>query len=618
MAKTITLTQDLTDETADVYLYPNEDLSGCTALLYHGDSPNYPCINENKDVPDEDETYVYWNTPSTVFDLYNLPNKHNLGTINYVQVYTRAKSADDAQHVDGIYKIICSPDSVCTHVYKSDNIGLVTTYKNYFKVWTENPATDTTWTWDNINDLAIGEECSSPTIGVQTLYTTLRPNAAGTYAQLNISGCDANYKCVDEVNKDDDTTYVYSDSSAGYKDDSYNLENHTTETGTIKSVTVYAWIRRLKYTGSSYGAYLSMRIGGNSYYSNYFTPTSTSYTLYSWTKTTNPNGGGAWTWANVDSLEAGLKFALVPDDEQLRATQLYVIVEYEEDINPEIRTTQCYAKINYNPADKECKLNCPEHVSTSHTRNIKMMNMWNGNREVYDLNRSGKSMMLQGKEIDYRAESVFYFDGYDAGGEEWTNDPQKMVDGNLNTCAYENAAADVQLLTSNTCSEVSGTVPKKIEIRAYMKYDVAPPGIAILRPVFNAGDGSSFNIKSQITTSWAWTDWIDITNDVNAPTVWSWNDVSILDCDVEVNSPPIIGAKTSCARVEIRVTDSGQAKERIMCVRDMGINGADVEIDDFSFCAFNGKFKIRSFGWDKISEKPIVYKWYLELEYAEL
>jgi len=55
-----------------------------------------------------------------------------------------------------------------------------------------------------------------------------------------------------------------------------------------------------------------------------------------------------------------------------------------------------------------------------------------------------------------------------------------------------------------------------------------------------------------------------------------------------------------------------------MCVRDMGINGADVEIDDFSFCAFNGKFKIRSFGWDKISEKPIVYKWYLELEYAEL
>jgi len=40
----------------------------------------------------------------------------------------------------------------------------------------------------------------------------------------------------------------------------------------------------------------------------------------------------------------------------------------------------------------------PNEVSTDHSRNVKMLNFWNGDREVYDLERSGKSMILKGIE----------------------------------------------------------------------------------------------------------------------------------------------------------------------------------------------------------------------------
>ena len=42
----------------------------------------------------------------------------------------------------------------------------------------------------------------------------------------------------------------------------------------------------------------------------------------------------------------------------------------------------------------------PQEISTNHDRNINMINFWNGEREVYDVNRSGKSMVLTGEITD--------------------------------------------------------------------------------------------------------------------------------------------------------------------------------------------------------------------------
>ena len=462
MAKTITLTQDTPDFYADLYLYPDGDISSCTQLTAVGDNPNYLCVDEDREIPDDDETYVSWNTSPLGLDLYNLPNSSNLGTIQYIQVYTRTKSHLIPQHVDSVFKVVCSPDSVCTHVYKSDNQGLVTSYKKYYKVWTENPFTSAAWTWGNINTLAIGEECSSQTI-YQTMYLTLRPNAAGAFNQHfhkdGRVGNVNNYEEVDEISRDDDGSYIAATAVAS-PDDQYNVPNHTTETGTIKKVTVFAWCR--KYLAGGVQKEISIYVGGN-FYRGGWTWTANTYTLYSHTWANNPATGIAWTWNDIDNLQIGLH-----SNQGIYCTQIYAVVEYEESTNPEIRTTQCYVKVNYLSTEKVCNLNSPSEVGTNHARNIKMMNMWNGDRVVYSLNRSGKSLVLQG--VEYASSSA------------------------LETVV----------------------------------------------------------------------------------------------------------------------------KDRIECMKEMGKNGDDTILSGFSFCAFNGTYKIRSFGWDIIQEKPIVYKWFLELEDSEL
>ena len=239
------------------------------------------------------------------------------------------------------------------------------------------------------------------------------------------------------------------------------MDNHTTETGTISKIVLF-------YVAQSAGGETPqtckvrsrIRTGGIEYNGTENTLTF-PYQIYSDEWILNPDTSIAWTWDDIDALECGIDLyygtGFVP-----RCQQLYLVVHYTRQVEPEIRTTQCYAKVNSSPSDTVCELNFPEEVSTNHSRNVKMMNMWNGNREVYDLNRSGKSMLLTGKEI----------------------------------------------------------------------------GVA--------------------------------------------------------------------------------ATQRIKCVRNMGIVGTDIVIDDFSFDAFNGTYKIKSFGWDIISKSPTVYSWILELEDAEL
>jgi len=116
--------------------------------------------------------------------------------------------------------------------------------------------------------------------------------------------------------------------------------------------------------------------------------------IYTWTD--NPNTTNAWTWAEIDAMYLGL-YLHAGTKHYNRCTQVYVQVNYIADVEPEIRTTQMYAMVSYDVA-MTCTLTKPNEVSTDHSRNVKMLNFWNGDREVYDLERSGKSMILKGVE----------------------------------------------------------------------------------------------------------------------------------------------------------------------------------------------------------------------------
>lgn len=461
---TLTLTQEQIGK--NLYLYPNGDLSTCTEFYSVPVGLNYLCVDENYLTPDDDSTYVWWNTPPTALDLYEVQNHTTeAGPINYVQVYARAKSHENSQNIAGIYKIICSPDSTCSHVYRSDNINLTTGYTTYNHVWTENPLTAIAWTWADVDNLCIGAECSSPTTYGVVQSSVFRPNAVG-----NSNVCQRYTEWV-FIGAGNATNYTYVDDELGNtatnlrswdaveRQDTYNIPNSNpvSQAGIIDSVSIH-WKHRDSHTGVPDDAWVRpiVRKGGANYYGNWINNPTKILKAYSYKWTLDPSDAAAWTWADIDGMEIGFG-----SKDDAMTTHVYAIIKHRENVNPEIRTTQCYAKINYNTV-ATCDLQSPDWIGTSHTRNIKMLNFWNGTREVYDLNRSGKSMVLTGTEA---------FSG-------------------------------------------------------------------------------------------------------------------------------------ACAKV--------------VCARNIARNGSTVVITGFSLGYFNGSYKIRSFGWNKISEKPEHYKWIMELEDTEL
>jgi len=352
-------------------------------------------VDEDRHNPDDDLTYVYNDTDVQLFDIYGLPNVSLSGTINYVQVYGRAKSHSIAQASTGIYKLLISPDGACDDSYVSADIDLVTGYSTYVNTWTENPQTAAPFTLDDINAIGIGVKCNSPAAGVNETTFTIRPNANGDVIQLTTECANA-YQCVDEAVHDGFVTINYQ-SFVGIKYDLYELDDHTTETGTINKVIVYAYIRPVLSCPNCW-AKTVIKTHGTEYRGSQETEEHTSWNLISTTYTINPNTIAAWTWAEIDSLQAGIE--LYSDGVINTVTQVYVVVYYDAPVSPEIRTTQCYAKVNYTPDDIECTLHKPDKISTNHSRNVKMINFWSGNRVVYDLNRSGKSMVLTGTEYE--------------------------------------------------------------------------------------------------------------------------------------------------------------------------------------------------------------------------
>jgi len=147
----------------------------------------------------------------------------------------------------------------------------------------------------------------------------IRPNGTGTYSELTGSGCAANWQCVDEVISDGDATYVAS-TLGPWSTDTYELEN-TSVTGTIDSIVVFV---RLRNTGSGQIARTSIVVNGNLYSggNTNLNPYST-YTVISATYITNPQSAIAWTWTDINNLQAGIGIK-----DPSRCTQVWVEIYY--------------------------------------------------------------------------------------------------------------------------------------------------------------------------------------------------------------------------------------------------------------------------------------------------
>ena len=156
-----------------------------------------------------------------------------------------------------------------------------------------------------------------------TLY--LRPNGVGAETGLycNPSAGEANWQDVDE-DPPDVNTYV--GMLGGSSRDLYALQDHTTETGTINWIKVWARVLGSGWNVIKVSGYAARdgNSGGGAGYTNFNTQYST-----------NPDAGGAWTWAQLDALQGGVGLAGGKYDES-RCTQVFIEVDYTETPPPTV------------------------------------------------------------------------------------------------------------------------------------------------------------------------------------------------------------------------------------------------------------------------------------------
>ena len=151
----------------------------------------------------------------------------------------------------------------------------------------------------------------------------LRPNGPGAETKLTrYPGTgEANWQDVDDVTSDGDSTYVYRD--GGWEKDLYTLTD-VSGSGTISSVTVWARVRQMLPPQGT-NLRLRLRTGGTTYEGPELT-TGNSYADYSQTWAINPKTGVAWTWADINALEAGVKINEGGGGNNTRVTQVWVQV----------------------------------------------------------------------------------------------------------------------------------------------------------------------------------------------------------------------------------------------------------------------------------------------------
>jgi hypothetical protein len=153
---------------------------------------------------------------------------------------------------------------------------------------------------------------------------TLRPESDQTTGIPSSTG-GSHYTEVDEETADTNT-YVYDDSQGGaWKTDLYGLPNHTTEAGTINSVKIY-----IRCYGGHASDQCRTAIYSDSTQTNgtAHSPGAT-WTTYDETYTTNPADDQAWTWTDIDNLQAGVGlYSYNNKNSNARCTQVYVEVDY--------------------------------------------------------------------------------------------------------------------------------------------------------------------------------------------------------------------------------------------------------------------------------------------------
>jgi len=160
----------------------------------------------------------------------------------------------------------------------------------------------------------------------------LLPNATGDDSELpsQYPDSDEHWDKVDEMPADDGDTYVSTLSSKHWERDLYNLTDHIADEGTedtIRGVTVYFRFA----AGGNYDALAMAEIKthGEVFSGTTETQHGEDFVTMSYRWGGNPATAKAWTWEEVNALQAGVTMKGKGKDKPAICTQVYVVVAYE-------------------------------------------------------------------------------------------------------------------------------------------------------------------------------------------------------------------------------------------------------------------------------------------------
>lgn len=219
-------------DSKDIYLYPESNgcVNGCFPI---GDIPNWRCVDDLWDALEPETAYVFMEGASIVSELYTMQNHGAVtGTINYVKVYDKAKSDKYPPHINADYKIMISNNSVCSYYARSGNMPLCTGYGSFEYAWLENPWTSVDWTWDDIDNLQAGFECSSPSVVMSPFY--MLPTNDGD--RIDITNVTTGYEHWEAVKQSKPYAEVF-ESGAAWQYDLYKFIEPSNDPNTYSDAT---------------------------------------------------------------------------------------------------------------------------------------------------------------------------------------------------------------------------------------------------------------------------------------------------------------------------------------------------------------------------------------------
>jgi len=386
MGDTFNISQ--TPDSSNLIVYPaaNYDVN-----LTASSGNNYECVDEIWSSPNDNTDYVSHASDSVVSDWYScVSHTTESGTINYVRVVARAVSHEIEQSI-GSYYILINDGSTASK--SSDLAPIRTSYRKYYCTWNKTPS-GATWTWDDIDDMRIGIQCSSPSVTKSYTETiTVESEYNKSYA-FSTNGAATTGECVDDVPHDGDDTYITTYSTAAYIDFNMTDINPTYNVSSIDNVTAFNVARSTSNPGEDVKCRInSTEVGSLA------EDISNVFTTRSAVSLENPKTSTAWTRNDISDVSIGIGVWQNADSrDDVRITSIYGTVDYTIFDNPQVRTTQVYAVVNYTPAATSVSLSMPDSLSVSHSRNIGRFNFPDGDYEIADFGRGGKTLTISGVE----------------------------------------------------------------------------------------------------------------------------------------------------------------------------------------------------------------------------